>query len=78
VWYLEKKIDLAVFGNNVGRNMEYNKVAVRNLCYLPNVVLQDGTDWACNMNLRGQKFGEEILVGRSEGIGCVWKRRSKL
>jgi len=57
--------------------MEYNKVTVRNLCYLPNVVLQDEIDWAYNMHVRGQKFREEILVGRSEGKECISKRRSK-
>ena len=57
--------------------MECNKVTARNLFYLPNAVLEDEIDWAYSMHVRGQKFMEEILVGRSEGKGCIWKRRSK-
>ena len=44
---------------------------------LPNVVLQDEIDLAYNMRVRGQKFREEILVGKFEGKGCIWKRRSE-
>ena len=49
---------MAVFGNSVRRYMEYEKVTVRKLCYLPNVVLQDEIDWAYDVRVRSQKFRE--------------------